>query len=107
MPSIRTVLYTTFTVLTLPLRIIVTCLYYLPRAFRSRTAWTYHQVLGDTLFRFWFKYATTVKLHTSKSLEPGREKERFVVIDLPTEKGATNSSSSYQGIVLNDPKIQP
>ncbi|KAJ5819938.1 hypothetical protein N7474_005529 [Penicillium riverlandense] len=107
MPSIRTVLYTTFVILTLPLRILGTCLYYLPRVTRPNTSWTYHEVLGNTLFRFWFKYATAVKFHTAKSLEPGREKERFIVIDPPTEKGSTSSSSPYRGIVLNDPKIQP
>lgn len=95
-------LYTTFTITTLPLRILAILLYYIPRFNRQHPKWTYHQAVGKSIFSIWWHYTTTVQFHTSKSLKPGSEKDRFVVIH-----PACTYPSPYRGIIDSNPAIRP
>ncbi|KAL5332450.1 Alpha/Beta hydrolase protein [Aspergillus crustosus] len=63
MPSLRNGLYTTFTLVTAPLRLLSTCFYYLLPFTRPSPRWTYHQAVGIALANAWFDYATAVRYH--------------------------------------------
>ena len=91
--------WTTFFILSAPLRLAFLLVYYIPKALRQHSQWTYHQAFGVTLLKIWFDYASAVEFRTTSSLEPGAERERFVVM-----KPAT--SDLYRGI-LQDPEIKP
>ncbi|MCJ1376411.1 hypothetical protein MMC20_007653 [Loxospora ochrophaea] len=92
-------LWTIFIIASAPLRIAFLALYYIPPFSRQHPKWTYRQALGKDVFRIWFDYCSAVEHRTSKSLEPGSEKERFVVM----EPASTNI---YRGI-LDNPNIRP
>ncbi|PQE14499.1 alpha beta hydrolase fold-3 domain containing protein [Rutstroemia sp. NJR-2017a BBW] len=95
-------LYTTLTLITLPLRIFAILLYYIPKSTRQHPKWTYHQAVGMSNFSICWHYTTIVEFHTTKSLQPGSERDRFVVIDPPS-----TSISFYRGIIGSNPAIQP
>ena len=82
-----------------PLRLSFLLLYFIPKRLRPHPQWTYRQAVGNALLKSWFSFASTVEFRTSKSLEPGSEKERFVVMD-PAK------SESYVGVV-NDNSVRP
>ncbi|KAL8721437.1 MAG: hypothetical protein Q9225_001882 [Loekoesia sp. 1 TL-2023] len=73
--------WTTLFILSGPLRLIYLLLYFVPNRFRQHPQWTYRQAVGNALLKLWFSFASTVEYRTTKSLEPGTEKERFVVMD--------------------------
>ncbi|KAL3462821.1 hypothetical protein BJX64DRAFT_288033 [Aspergillus heterothallicus] len=60
------------------------------------------------LIRVWFKFAATVEFCTSKSFEPGSEKDRFVLID-PDSISAipTSTTSPYTAPLTVDTNIKP
>lgn len=82
-----------------PLRLVFSLLYFIPRYFRPHPQWTYHQAVGNAILKLWFSFASTIEFRTAKSLEPGSEKERFVVIRPADPK-------SYSG-VASDRWVQP
>ncbi|PYI06551.1 alpha/beta-hydrolase [Aspergillus sclerotiicarbonarius CBS 121057] len=102
MPSLRAILYTTFTLTTLPIRILGILVYYLPKVTRPHPAWTYRQAIGLKIFAIWWNYATAVEYRTPKTLIPGREGQRFVVIDPPSNRPALD-----RGILHSVPSIRP
>ena len=97
-------LYSALTVATLPLRLLAIFLYYAPRSLRQHPKWTYHQAVGKHVFSLWWEYATTVEYRTAKTLKPGLEKDRFVVMTPPV---AGEGVSPYRGIVDRDPSVRP
>ena len=109
MPSLKVLLYTTFTVLTLPARLLGICLYYLPRFTRPNAAWSYKATVNLKLITLWFRYATAVKWRTAKSLEPGPDGDRFIVMNPPTRlaNDQNDPQDAYQGILRSDPAICP
>ncbi|KAI4150798.1 MAG: hypothetical protein L6R39_002167 [Caloplaca ligustica] len=82
-----------------PLRLIFVLLYFIPPRFRPHPQWTYRQAVGNSLLKFWFSFASTVQLRTTKSLEPGSEKECFIVMK-------PEPPDSYLG-VARDKMIKP
>ncbi|KAL4996714.1 Alpha/Beta hydrolase protein [Aspergillus recurvatus] len=95
--------FTAYYLSTLPLRVLVAALYYLPLS--NRLGRTYRQALTTRLMRFWFDFATAVEFRPPKSLEPGADKPRFVLID--PKKIEHPSSSPYVGVLAIDPAICP
>ncbi|PWY93604.1 alpha/beta-hydrolase [Aspergillus sclerotioniger CBS 115572] len=102
MPSLRAILYTTFTLTTLPFRILGILVYYIPKVTRPHPAWTYRRAVGLKIFAIWWNYATAVEYRTPKTLTPGREGQRFVVIDPPSNRPALD-----RGILRSVPSIRP
>ena len=95
-------LYTIFYLASLPLRTLSILIYFIPRALRPNSTWTYHQAIGLRLFKLYWQFAADIELHLTKTLEPGSEKERFIVIKPPSKL-----PSPYIGIVNHDPAILP
>ncbi|KAL3447871.1 Alpha/Beta hydrolase protein [Aspergillus insuetus] len=101
-------IFTTWFLAVLPLRLTGIVLYYLPSATRANRSW--RQAVATKLLNLWFKFATTVEFRTSKSLEPGAEAERFVLIDPNKINAKTISTSTpfaYTGPLTTNPAIQP
>ena len=73
-------IYTILALLALPFRVIYTSLYYLPRSQRPHQRWTYHQAVGKALFEMWWNYASRVEYRTTKTLLPGADGKRFIVM---------------------------
>jgi acetyl esterase/lipase len=94
-------LYGTFLIITLPIQISCIFLYRSPKRLRQHPRWTYLQAVGLYIFLIWWKYTSTVRYITPKSLKPGFLKNRFIVISPPT-----TTPSIYRGIV-DDPIVRP
>ncbi|KAH8588684.1 Alpha/Beta hydrolase protein [Bisporella sp. PMI_857] len=93
--------YTTFTILSLPTRILAILLYYIPKVTRQNPHWTYHQAVGKAIFSIWWKYVTVVEYRTAKSLDPGSEKDQFIAIEPPS------GESPVRGLLTSNPAIRP
>ncbi|CAG8952287.1 hypothetical protein HYFRA_00001030 [Hymenoscyphus fraxineus] len=93
-------LFTILTILTLPLRIIFILCYHIPKPLRQHPKWSYHTAIGVKIFTLYWRHTTTIEYHIPKTLNPGREKTRFVVITPP-------SLSPYRGITTINPLIRP
>lgn len=87
-------IYTIIFLALLPLRILFTLFYYLPRPLREHPQWTYRQAVSRAIFRMLWVYGSAVEFRTSKSLEPGADKERFITMN-PAEE------SAYRDILKN------
>ena len=90
-----TILAFTFTPVIFPLWL----LYFIPAWFRPHPKRTYFQSLMQPLFKTFLINSSLLKIQTPASLEPGAEKERFVLI-YPPEK------DHFQGI-LRETDIRP
>ena len=97
--------YTLLFVATLPLRVFATLIYYIPKPLRQNPTWTYHQAVGNRVFGIWWRFATAIEFRAAKTLKPGSEKERFVVISPPSS--SSTAPSPYVGIANSDPAIVP
>ncbi|KAL4741652.1 Alpha/Beta hydrolase protein, partial [Aspergillus similis] len=95
--------FTAYYLSTLPLRVLVAALYYLPSS--NRSGRPYRLALTTKLMRFWFDFATAVEFRLPKSLEPGADKARFVLID--PKKIEYRKSSPYVGVLASNPAINP
>ncbi|KAJ0414036.1 Alpha/Beta hydrolase protein [Aspergillus carlsbadensis] len=95
-------LYTTCFIAVLPIRLLGLALYYLPSATRPKR--TFRQAITARIIYLWFRFATTVEYRTPKSLQPGRDKNRFVLLD-PAQ--IEHSDSTYTGILQINPAIRP
>ena len=91
--------WTALFTLLLPFRFGLLLLYFISKRGRPNPQWTYHQAVGNALLRIGFSFASTVEYQTVSSLEPGAEKERFVVME-------PANPTSYLG-VARDKFIQP
>ena len=92
-------IWTIFFIAISPFRLSFLLLYFIPKRLRQHPDWTYRQALGSAVLKAWFSFASTVEFRTSKSLEPGPEKERFVTMN-PKE------AESYIGIT-RDKSVRP
>ncbi|KAL8918197.1 MAG: hypothetical protein Q9172_005526 [Xanthocarpia lactea] len=82
-----------------PLRLVFLLLYFIPKRCRQLPQWTYRQAISNALLKIWFSFASTVEYQTAFSLEPGPEKERFVVMN-------PKQPDLYSG-VAKDKSIEP
>ena len=92
-------IYTILFLTLLPFRILLSLFYYLPRSLREHPQWTYRQAVSRAVFKMLWVYGSAVEFRTSKSLEPGADKERFIVME-PAEE------SAYRDI-LHDAVVRP
>jgi acetyl esterase/lipase len=60
--------------------------------------------VATKLIRVYFKFATMVEYRTTKSLDAGADKARFVLIDPAQVDG---SGSYYNGVLTSNPTIRP
>lgn len=74
-------------------------LYYIPKSLRPNPRWTYRQALLNAVLKQMIYHAASIRYQKPLSLEPGEEKERFVVMTPARE-------DLYQG-VLQDAEIKP
>lgn len=97
-------IWTVVSVLSLIIRLPCMAIYYLPSRLRPHSSWTYRQAFGRAFLKLWFQYAARVHFRTPKSLSPGDEKERFVVIQPP--KASKDSLSLFHGVAKSS-TVQP
>jgi acetyl esterase/lipase len=95
-------LYTAAFLASLPIRVLAILIYFIPKPLRPNSAWTYHQAIGNRLFGIWWSFATTIEFRTPKTITPGGEKERFILISPPS-----TGPPPYTGIANSDPAINP
>ncbi|KAL3495474.1 Alpha/Beta hydrolase protein [Aspergillus germanicus] len=101
-------IFTTWFLASLPFRLTGIVFYYLPSATRANRSC--RQAVATKLLNFWFKFATTVEFRTPKSLEPGAEADRFVLIDpnkIKAKATSTSTPSPYTGPLTTNPAIKP
>ena len=82
-----------------PARVISIFIYNLPSFLRAHPNWTYHQAVGRSIFALWWKYAGTVEFRPSKTLDPGSDGPRFIVMP-------PAASRVYRGILANDTAVK-
>ena len=73
--------------------------YHVPKSLRPHPKWTYKQALMNPILRTILHFTTAIRMSPVQVLEPGAERDRFVVIK-PGE------GSLYRGIA-DDPDIKP
>ncbi len=93
-------LYTTFFIFSILVRLPWLLLSYAVPSLRPDRTWTYRQALTRTLVRHLLDYLATVELKPGVNLEPGKEKESFVIIQPAKEH-------LYRDILLCDRTIKP
>ena len=83
------------TIIQLPIWLV----YFLPTPLRQHPKWTYRQALMNKIMRTMMYHCSLVEVRTPLSLEPGAEKDCFVMIPPQNE-------DFYRGILV-DARIQP
>ncbi|KAE8317913.1 alpha/beta-hydrolase [Aspergillus transmontanensis] len=103
MPSIHSTLYTAYTLLTLPARLVTWWLYYIPKSNRPNPAWSWRTAVTLQVVILLIRYRTAIRYRTPKVLEPGPDGDRFIVLhpNLKTE------SVVYKGTLTSVPAVQP
>ncbi|KAK4041673.1 putative alpha beta hydrolase fold-3 domain-containing protein [Parachaetomium inaequale] len=93
-------IYTTYTIIKALIKLPCLMLLYTVPHFRPLRAWTYQQAFARALTRLLFQYASVVEFSPAQSLDPGKEKDRFVVIEPFTnpDENDPQSKSIYTGI---------
>ena len=91
--------YTLLTIIYTLARLPFLSLFYTIASNRQNRTWTFRQALTNELVRTFFRCISAVEVRTTETLDPGNERERFVVI-----KPAKDSL--YRGI-LRETNIQP
>ncbi|MCJ1385098.1 hypothetical protein MMC17_008217 [Xylographa soralifera] len=61
-------------------RILLLSIYFIPKSLRQNPNWTYRQALSNELLKSAFYHITQVQWIKSISLDPGAEKDRFIII---------------------------
>ncbi|GKZ91070.1 hypothetical protein AnigIFM59636_003210 [Aspergillus niger] len=105
----RAILYNAFALTTLPIRILGTLIYYLPHFTRPHPAWTYRQAISVKFFYIWLSDQTAVEYRTPKTLTPGREGDRFIIIN-PPDTTTSNQLALYlsrDSILTSIPSVHP
>lgn len=93
-------IWTIGTIAFLPARVLLILIYNIFRSLRAHPDWTYHQAVGKSIFAIWWKYASTVEFHPFKTLDPGSDGSRFIVMP-------PAASSFYRGVLANDAAVKP
>ena len=93
-------MWTIGTIAFLPARVISISICNLHSFLRAHPNWTYRRAVGKSLFALWCKYASTVELRPFKTLDPGSDGSRFIVMPPAV-------SSVYRGILANDAVVKP
>ena len=92
-------LYITLTIIWCCFKYPVLLFWFIPKSLRQHPSWTYRQAWGTEFFKLVLGLSSAIEWCPPRSLDPGVEKERFVIV-----KPAADSL--YRGI-LNDSDIRP
>jgi len=92
-------LWTTYFIVTAPIRLIFMLIYYLPRPLRQNSQWSWHQAIANSAFRMWFSFASTIEIVPPKSLEAGPDKDSWASLN-PAPK-------EFYREILDDADIKP
>lgn len=76
-------LYTIITVFEEIPHLILLAVKFIPTRLRQHPSYTYRQAIGVALLRAWFNFASAVEFRFPLSLEPGNEKECWVLLLVP------------------------
>ncbi|KAL4901563.1 hypothetical protein BDW74DRAFT_159719 [Aspergillus multicolor] len=96
-------LYTTFFLAALPLRLFTILTASILPATRPKR--TFQQAIATKLIKLWFRFATTVEYRTTKSLEAGKDKDHFVLLD--PDDIPHSHDSTYGGVLGVNLAIRP
>ncbi|KAL3463670.1 Alpha/Beta hydrolase protein [Aspergillus heterothallicus] len=97
-------LYTACFLAALPFRLLALALYYSPPLTRPNR--TFRQAITTKIIFLLFRYWTTVEAQPTRSLTPGKDKDRFVLLD-PAQITHPHSASAYTGPLSINPAIRP
>ncbi|KAJ5094366.1 Alpha/Beta hydrolase protein [Penicillium angulare] len=103
MPSLPFLVQTILTMLTVPVRLFAISLWYTRRANRPNPTWSFKTAFSMQIIYSWFRYCTTVNWYTPKSLDPGKDGDRFIVIN----PSSSTTKEVYAGTLVQDSLIQP
>ncbi|KAJ5723206.1 Alpha/Beta hydrolase protein [Penicillium malachiteum] len=111
MSSLYFLLYSTYTWVTFPARLIAIWVSNIPKSNRANPAWSYKTAVMTEIFRFFIRYRTRVRYHTPKSLEPGAEGDRFIVLNPQNTISKSDAEKTeipvYTGVLSSIPEIEP
>ncbi|KAI9647032.1 hypothetical protein NHQ30_005034 [Ciborinia camelliae] len=92
-------IWTTYFLVSAPIRLVFIALYHLPPSLRQHPKWTWHQAVGNAALRMWFVFASTIEIVPPKSLEPGSDKDSWAIIE--------PAAPEFYCDVLDDTEIRP
>ncbi|KAJ5717376.1 Alpha/Beta hydrolase protein [Penicillium malachiteum] len=110
MLSVYTTLYTAYILATLPARLLTWWLYYIPKSNRPNPNWSWKTSVVLQVVTLMFRYRTTIRYRTPKSLEPGPDGDRFIVMNPQStiiDASLKTESAVYQGILTSVPVVKP
>ncbi|KAJ5729228.1 Alpha/Beta hydrolase protein [Penicillium malachiteum] len=110
MSFVHTTLYTAYTLLTLPARLLTWWLYYIPKSNRPNPNWSWRTTVTLQVIILVFRYRTAIRYRTPKSLEPGPDGDRFIVMNPQSTIADANlktESAVYQGTLTSVPLVKP
>ncbi|MCJ1419725.1 hypothetical protein MMC32_006081 [Xylographa parallela] len=92
-------IWTLYAVISIIVRLPFWLFYFIPRALRPQPQWTYRQAITNKVVKAGTYFLFSMRVTPTLSLDPGKEKERFVVLE-------PAPADLYQG-VLEDKIISP
>lgn len=98
-------LFAVYTLLTLPVRLVTWWLWYIPRSNRPNPAWSWKTAVTLQIIALMIRYRVAMRYRTPKSLEPGADGDRFVVLN--PQLTISDGSAVYKGTLNSMPAIQP
>ncbi|KAJ5100332.1 Alpha/Beta hydrolase protein [Penicillium angulare] len=122
MPSLYSTLYTAYTLLTLPVRLLSWWLYYIPKSNRPNPAWSWKTAVTLQIIILVIRYRTVTRYRTPKSLEPGPDGDRFIVVnpqftisnlnpnanlEIKSDSESESESPVYKGTLTSVPAVEP
>ncbi|KAI0383266.1 Alpha/Beta hydrolase protein [Hypomontagnella monticulosa] len=93
-------IYTLYFAPTTALYLVVLSLRYAIRPLRPLREWSYTTSLGAAVLRYFFEYLTTIRYQQPRQMVPGRCKERFALIQPPSD---TKGPPFFSGVLA--PKV--
>ena len=108
--SVHLTLYKVFTLLTLPVRLITWWIWYIPKFNRPNSEWSWKTSVSLQAAKAFLSYQTTTRYRTPKSLEPGPDGDRFIVLHPQmriTDPSLKSEVPVYQGTITSIPSVQP
>ncbi|KAJ5113546.1 Alpha/Beta hydrolase protein [Penicillium angulare] len=104
--SVYSTLRNVFFFLTLPTRLVIWWMYFIPKSNRQNPAWSWKTSVSVQVATSFIRHRSTIRYRTPKSLDPGPEGSRFIVINPQTTLSNTDSPV-YKGTLTSIPSIKP
>lgn len=105
MSSLYSISYTAYTAVTLPARLLAWWLYFIPKSNRPNPAWSWKTTITLQVIMLVIRWSTNTRYRTPKSLEPGPDGERFIVMNPQPTMGT--ETAVYQGTLTFIPLVKP